>query len=192
MVGRVTGIGVAIEGISIGISGPLAEEMAVGGDGNALGDGIESLGDGVQSGAGAEGDSGGVGVSSVAISTVGRVTGIGVTVVSISIGISGPLAEEMTVGGDGNALGHGIESLGDGVQSGAGAEGNSGGVGVSSVGISSESMSSISVGGIVGISLGLSPDGRNKTSLNKKMIISKGSRKKVFFLVVGPLRGGWG
>merc|ERR1719360_418099 len=67
---------------------------------------------------------------------------IGVAVVGIGVGISGSLADvvtivakmtgiaEMASVGKGNALGYGVKSLGDRVKTGAGTEGNSGGVAV--------------------------------------------------------------
>merc|ERR1719468_841006 len=106
-------------------------EVASVGKGNALGHGVKSLGDGVKTGAGAEGNSGGVAV--------------GVAVVSISISVSRSLADIVTIVagiaevagvGEGNSLGHGVKSLGDGVQASAGAEGHTSiGVGVAVVGI---------------------------------------------------------
>merc|ERR1719385_715727 len=106
-------------GISLGISRPLANVVSSGDD-SALGHGVKSLGDGVQTGAGAEGDtivvsSIGVGVSSVGVSSIS----IG-SIVSLGISVSRPLAN--VVAGDDSALGHGVKALGDGVQTGAGAE----------------------------------------------------------------------
>merc|ERR1719348_4256 len=87
--------------ISIGISGPLAQMMV----------------------------SSEVRVSSIGVRVVGSVAvgkGTGQeTGISLSVSISRPLAEVVSVGRDDNTLGHGIKSLGDGVQASAGAERNS-------------------------------------------------------------------
>merc|ERR1719244_1279477 len=66
-------------------------------------------------------------VSSIGIGMVGSVAiGKGVigTVQETGIRISRPLAKVVAVGRDDNTLGHGIKSLGDGVQASAGAKRN--------------------------------------------------------------------
>merc|ERR1719334_2912719 len=92
---------------------------------STIGIGISSIGIGVSA----------IGVSSISI---GSIVSLGI---GISLGISRPLANVVSSGDD-SALGHGVKSLGDGVQTGAGAKGDtvvvgSVGVGVSSIGISS-------------------------------------------------------
>ena len=103
----------------------------------ALGHGVKSLGDGVKASAGSKGDTVHIGVSSISIgvSSVGSISGIGKTSIavssiedsSVSLGISRPLAVvsvvSISVVGD-ISLGGGVKTLGDGVKSGAGAEGN--------------------------------------------------------------------
>ena len=145
-----TVVAVRIGGVAVAVAVAVAGVTVVG-DGVALGHGVKALGDGVQTGGGAEGDGGGIRVGTIGgirISTIGIgsrvVTTIGVRVavaivrISISLrsslGIGGPLAQVVAVGGDGNALGHGVQSLSDGVQTGGGAEGNGGGIGVGAVG----------------------------------------------------------
>merc|ERR1711970_290429 len=122
------------------------------------------------------------------VSRVVRVSSIGVWVVSsISIGavgtvqetsISLPLAKVVVAGGDGNALGHGINPLGDGVQASAGAEGNSSiGQGVMKAGIAIGTKTIGTVQKCVSISFGL--NGSDEASQQKKfhLVISTEQRR---------------
>ena len=126
------GIGISVSSIKdsgISISRPLGDD--------SLGHRVKSLGDGVKASAGSKGDTVHIGVSSISIgvSSVGSISGIGKTSIavssiedsSVSLGISRPLAVvsvvSISVVGD-ISLGGGVKTLGDGVKSGAGAEGN--------------------------------------------------------------------
>merc|ERR1719315_754567 len=101
-------------------------------------------------------------VSSISIGAVGTVQET-----SIGISISRPLAKVVVAGGDGNALGHGINSLGDGVQASAGAEGNSSiGQGVMKAGIAIGTKTIGAVQKCVSISFGLG--GSDEASQQKK------------------------
>merc|ERR1719348_758653 len=111
--------------VGISISRPLANivtSISVVRD-ISLGSGIESLGDWVKSSAGAKGDS-----SSISI-------GIGVSSI-VGISISRPLANVVTIVSSissiwkNSSLGHSIKSLGDWVQTSAGAKGYSRSIGV--------------------------------------------------------------
>merc|ERR1719336_2822726 len=141
-------------GISLGISRPLANVVSSGDD-SALGHGVKSLGDRVLTGAGAKGDtivvgSVGIGVGSVGVGSI-SIGGI----VSLGISISRPLANVVSSGDD-SALGHGVKSLGDGVQTGAGTEGDTVVVGSVGIGIGSIGISSKMVGSIVGLGISIS------------------------------------
>merc|ERR1712044_19361 len=121
----------------------------------ALGHGVKSLGDGVKASAGSKGDTIHIGMSSISVgeSSIGSKSGIGKTSIAISsiedsgvsLGISRPLAivsvVSISIVGD-ISLGGGVKTLGDGVKSRAGAEGNiSIGVGISKATIVSISIS---------------------------------------------------
>merc|ERR1712198_571533 len=142
-------------GISLGISRPLANVVSSGDD-SALGHGVKSLGDGVLTGAGAEGDTVAVGSIGVGSISIGGIVGLGIS-------ISRPLANVVSSGDD-SALGHGVKSLGDGVQTGAGAEGDTVVVGSVGIGVSSIGISSKMVGSIVGLGIGIGLNSSNKTS----------------------------
>jgi len=123
----------------------------------SLGHGIKSLGDGVQTGGGAEGDIGSIGVcviSGISIRMCGiskRISGI----VSISVSISGSLAKivsvvgiavcSIAVVGQGNSLGYRVKSLGDGVKTSGRSEGNCAGNDNSRVSISGSLAKIVSV-----------------------------------------------
>merc|ERR1719462_1154730 len=105
-------------GISLGlsISRPLAN-VVVGRQSSALGHGIQALGDGVKTSAGAEGNaisgSEAIGVGTISTISIGIQEGVS---------ISRPLTN--VVNSRKSALGHGVQSLGDGVKTSARAEGN--------------------------------------------------------------------
>ena len=137
-----TGMGISAIG-SIRIS-------TVGIGGISLGGGIKSLGDGVQTGAGAEGNS--VAVGQVGFSFSLSLCGplaimVGIGIGSISIGTMGSIGVA-TVGIGGISLGRGIKTLGDGVQTGAGAEGNSVTVGQVGFSLSGPLAIMVGIGGI--------------------------------------------
>jgi len=90
---------------------------------SALGHGVQSLGDGVKTSAGAEGNT----ISGSEAIGVGTISTISISIQEgISISISRPLTN--VVNSRKSALGHGVQSLGDGVKTGAGAEGNTIGI----------------------------------------------------------------
>ena len=126
-------------------------KVAVGVRSVSLGGGVKALGDGVQTGGGSGGNCSNK-------RTVGSV-GEGVASVATKVvGVSGPLTvvvSEVVVRSVRSVfLGGGIKSLGDGVQTGGGSEGNSSNNGMAGVG---EGKSSVSVATkVVGVGLGIS------------------------------------
>merc|ERR1719348_2008294 len=123
-------IGIGVSGIvGISVSRPLANVVTSISSissirkGDSLGHSIKSLGDGVKTSAGAKGDS-----SCISI-------GIGVSSI-VGISISRPLANVVTIVSSissiwkNSSLGHSIKSLGDWVQTSAGAKGYSRSIGV--------------------------------------------------------------
>ena len=148
-----------VGGISLGLSLTLAQVVVAGG-GVGVAEAIAvrvggSVGGGVGKGgrvAVAVGQTGGV-----AVGQVGRVS------LSLGLGLSLALAK-VVVGGVGDALGHGVQALGDGVKAAARSEGdtvvsNSGGVGVGG-GIGKAGVAVSQVGGVR-----LSSHGGNQTGL---------------------------
>merc|ERR1712242_360052 len=132
----------------VSISGSLAKivsvvgiavcSIAVVGQGNSLGHGVKSLGDGVKTSGRSEGNCAGNDNSRVSISrSLAKI----VSVVRIAV-------SSIAVVGQGNSLGHGVKSLGDGVQAGGRSEGNS----------------SIAVETVVGISISVSSDSSHQAS----------------------------
>merc|ERR1719228_1648428 len=115
----------------------------------ALGGGIQSLCDWVQTSAGSEWHSG-VSISSMSI----RISGISVsTEVSAIVGIGISIGRSLAMVVDDCSLGHGVQALGDGVQTSAGSEWDSG-ISISGMSIRISSISSVSsvISTIAGIS----------------------------------------
>jgi len=135
----------------------------------SLGHGIKSLGDGVQTGGGAEGDIGSIGVSVVSGISI-RMCSISKRIsciVSISVSISRSLAKIVSVVGiavcsiaviGDKSLGHGVKSLGDGVETSGRSKGNCAGNDNSRVSISGSLAKIVSVVGIAVCSIAVIGD----------------------------------
>merc|ERR1712186_181314 len=105
----------------------------------ALGGSIQSLGDWVQTGAGSEWHSG-ISRSGMSI----RISGISVsTEVSAIVGIGVSIGRSLAMVVDDCSLGHGVQALGDGVQTSAGSEWDTG-ISISGMSIRMSGISSIS------------------------------------------------